>query len=148
MDIREIFSGPKLEPVLPKQNRPKPNIKRNPDIRDLLSGPDNSFISRLHCTYTIRRSRGPRGRSGAFVCGLSSPVLGLHSVGRLTSERFCQVCLGTGDFLRPQGAIPPSFYPIQWGGYCLAPEGNADGAEGIFGLAGRVWASALRPGSP
>ncbi len=25
---------------------------------------------------------------------------------------------------------------------------NADGAEGIFGLAGRVWASALRPDPP
>ena len=43
-DIREIFSGPKLEPVLPKQNRPKP------DIRDFSSGPDNSLISGLHCT--------------------------------------------------------------------------------------------------
>ena len=32
-DIREIFSGPKLEPVLPKQNRPKP------DIREIFSGP-------------------------------------------------------------------------------------------------------------
>ena len=56
--------------------------------------------------------RGPRGRSRAFVCGLSSPVLGLHSVGRLTSGRFCRVCLGTGDFLRPKGAIPPGFYPL------------------------------------
>ena len=28
-DIRQIFSGPKLEPVLPKQNRPKPDIKEN-----------------------------------------------------------------------------------------------------------------------
>ena len=36
---------PKLEPVLPKQNRP------NPDIRDLLSSPDNSLISGLHCIY-------------------------------------------------------------------------------------------------
>ena len=60
--------------------------------------------------------RGPRGRSRAFVCGLSSPVLGLHSVGRLTSGRFCLVCLGTGDFLWPQGAIPPGLYPLRgWG---------------------------------
>ena len=84
--------------------------------------------------------RGPRGRSRAFVCGLSSPVLGLHSVGRLTSGRFCRVCLGTGELLQPQGAIPPGLYPLR-GGY-------ADGAKGIFGLAGRVWASALRPGPP
>ena len=77
---------------------------------------------------------------------LSSPVVGLHSVGRCISGRFCRVCLGTGDFLRPQGAIPPGFYPLRGGWvYCLAPQkGNADGAEGIFGFAGRVWASALR----
>ncbi len=41
-DIREILSDPKLKPVLPKQNRP------NPDIRYLLSCPDNSLISGLH----------------------------------------------------------------------------------------------------
>ena len=67
--------------------------------------------------------RGPHGRSRAFVCGLSSPVLGLHSVGRLTSGRFCRVCLDTGDFLRLQGAIPPGLYPLRGGWvYCLAPE--------------------------
>ena len=43
------------------------------------------------------------------VCDLSSQVVGLHSVGRLTSGQFCRVCLGTGDFLRPQGAIPSGF---------------------------------------
>ena len=66
--------------------------------------------------------RGLRGRSRAFVCGLSSPVLGLHSVGRLTSGRFCRVCLGTGDFLQPQGAIPQAYTPFGGGGYCLAPQ--------------------------
>ena len=82
--------------------------------------------------------RGPRGRSRAFVCGLSSLVLGLHSVGRLTSGRFCRVCLGTGDFcrvclgtgefLRPQGAIPPGLYPLRRGWvYCLAPEAPQKG---------------------
>ena len=73
--------------------------------------------------------RGPRGRSRAFVCGLSSPVLGLHSVGRLTSGRFCRACLGTGDFLRPQGATPPGLYPPLGGGwvYCLAPEAPQKG---------------------
>ena len=84
-------------------------------------------------------------------CDLSSPVVGLHSVGRLTSGRFCRVCLGTGDFPRPQGAIPQAYTPF--GGFiawCLRrpKKGNADGAEGIFGLAGRVWASALRPDPP
>ena len=95
--------------------------------------------------------RDLRGRSRAFVCGLSSPVLGLHSVGRLTSGRFCLVCLGTGDFLRPQGAIPPGFYPLRgviaWR-LRRPKKRNADGAEGIFGLAGRVWPSALRPDPP
>ena len=62
------------------------------------------------------------------MCGLSSPVLGLHSVGRLTSGRFCRVCLGTGDFLRPQGAIPPGLYPLRGGWvYCLAPEAPQKG---------------------
>ena len=62
------------------------------------------------------------------MCGLSSPVLGLHSVGRLTSGRFCRVCLGTGDFLRPQGAIPPGLYPLRgvWA-YCLVPEAPQKG---------------------
>ena len=44
--IREIASGPKSEPVLPKQNRPKT------DIRDF-SGPDYSLISGLHCISNI-----------------------------------------------------------------------------------------------
>ena len=51
------------------------------------------------------------------------------------------------------GSHPPRLIPPSGGWvYCLAPKapqkGNADGAEGIFGLAGRVWASALRPGTP
>ena len=79
------------------------------------------------------------------MCGLSSPVLRLHSVGRLTSGRFCRVCLSTGDFLRPQGAIPPGLYPFGGGGVIAwrmrrPKKGNADGADGIFGFAGRVWA--------
>ena len=83
----------------------------------------------------------------------SSPVVGLHSVGRFISGRFCRVCLGTGEFLRPQGAIPPGLYPLRGVGFIAwhlrrPKKGNADGAEGIFGLAGRVWASALRPGPP
>ena len=68
--------------------------------------------------------RSPRGRSRASVCGLSSPVLGLHSVGRLTSGRFCWLCVGTGDFLRPQGAIPQAFTPfvgLSWVGLGLLP---------------------------
>ena len=59
---------------------------------------------------------------------ISSPVLGLHSVSRLTSGRFCRVCLGTGDFLRPQGAIPPGLYSLRGGWvYCLAPEAPQKG---------------------
>ena len=82
------------------------------------------------------------------VCDLFSPVVGLHSVGRLTSGRFCRVCLDTGDFLRPQGAIPPGFYPLRGVIAWRPKKGNADGAEGIFGLAGRVWVSAMRADPP
>ena len=49
------------------------------------------------------------------------------------------------------GGHPPRLIP-PWGVYYQAPEApkmeNADGTEGIFGLAGRVWASALQPGPP
>ena len=45
----------------------------------------------------------------------SSPVVGLHSVGRFISGRFCRVCLGTGEFLRPQGAIPQAYTPFGGG---------------------------------
>ena len=95
------------------------------------------------------RRRKFRGLRGLF----SSPVVGLHSVGRFISGRFCRVCLGTGEFLRPQGAIPQAYTPFGGVGFIAwrlrrPKKGNADGAEGIFGLAGRVWASALRPGPP
>ena len=44
-DIRQIFlSGPKLEPVILKQNRP------NPDIRDLFSGVPTTL---LYPSYTV-----------------------------------------------------------------------------------------------
>ena len=57
----------------------------------------------------------PRRRSRAFVCAFSSPVVGLHSVGRRTSRRFCRVRLGTKEFLRPQGAISQAFTPFGGG---------------------------------
>ena len=58
----------------------------------------------------------------------SSPVVGLHSVGRFISGRFCRMCLGTGEFLRPQGAILPGLYPLRRGWvYCLAPEAPQKG---------------------
>ena len=47
-------------------------------------------------------------------------LFGSHSVSRFTSKWFCRVCLGTGEFLRSQGAIPPGFYPLREG-HCLAP---------------------------
>ena len=52
------------------------------------------------------------------------------------------------------GGHPPlAFAPFGWVGFIAwrlrrPKKGNADGAEGIFGLAGRVWASALRPDPP
>ena len=77
------------------------------------------------------------------VYNLSSPVVGSHSVG-----------LGTGEFIRPQGAIPcQAFTPFERLGFLpgawVAPNKvNAVGAEGIYGRAGRVWGSALRPDPP
>ena len=55
-------------------------------------------------------------------------LLGLHSVGRFISGRFCRMCLGTREFLQPQGAIPPGLYPLRgcWV-YCLAPEAPQKG---------------------
>ena len=38
------------------------------------------------------------------------------------------MCLGTGEFLRPQGAIPPGLYPLRGGWvYCLVPEAPQKG---------------------
>ena len=60
------------------------------------------------------------------------------------------VGLLTGDFLRPKGTYSQAFTSVR--GVGLLPgapnKGNADGAEGIFGHVGRVWASALRPDTP
>ena len=43
------------------------------------------------------------------------------------------MCLGAGDFLLPQGAIPPGFYLLRGGVIAWRPKkGNADGAKGIF----------------
>ena len=53
-------------------------------------------------------------------CELTSPAVGSHSVSRFNAGRFCWVCLGTGEFLRPQGTIPSGLTPF--GGYCLVPE--------------------------
>ena len=93
-------------------------------------------------------NRGPRGRSSAFVCGLSSRVVGLHSVAVLPlgGSAGCAAALEISSGRR--GPSPQAFTPFGEG-YCLVPKkGDADGAEGIFGLAGRVWASALRPAPP
>ena len=69
------------------------------------------------------------------------------------------VCMGEcvsvpGDFPTASGGLPPrlllpserfGLLPGAWG----APnKGNADGAVGIFGNSGRVWATALRPVPP
>ena len=77
------------------------------------------------------------------VHDLTSPVVGSHSVGRSTSGRFCRVCLGTGDFLRPQGAITQAFTPLR-GVYCLSPliRGMPTGLKVILALPN---ACGLRP---
>ena len=87
------------------------------------------------------------------VYDLSSPVVRPDSVGRFTSGRFCRVYLGTGECRRPQGAIPPGFYPLRRmgllpGAWSAPNKGNADGTEDNFGLAGCMWASVLQPDPP
>ena len=82
-------------------------------------------------------------------------VLGSTLAGRVIGTRFVQSvsrCLGI--FLRPQGAFPPRLL-LPSGRFGLSPgawgapnKGNADGAVGIFGNSGRVWATALRPDPP
>ena len=39
-----------------------------------------------------------------------------------------------------RGPSPQAFIPFRGWVYCLAPGGSADGVEGIFGNAGRMWA--------
>ena len=58
-----------------------------------------------------------------------------------------------GDFLRPQGAFPPGFYPLSWGVHCPAPaapltRGMPTGPRAFLANSGRVWATALRPVPP
>ena len=68
----------------------------------------------IHRILIIAQRLGLRGRSfRAFVWPFLSPVVGSHSVDRFTSRRFCRVCLSTGEFLRPQGAILPGFYHLR-----------------------------------
>ena len=74
------------------------------------------------------------------------------SVGRFFGQRLSvRCCLSTGDFLRgPSPRLLPPYrgldlLPDAWG---TPNNRNADGAEGIFGIVGRVWASALRPDPP
>ena len=59
-----------------------------------------------------------RGRS---TLRLTSPVVGSHSPGRFTFGGFCRVCLGAGDFLRPQGASPRLYSLRGVWVYCLVP---------------------------
>ena len=82
-------------------------------------------------------------------------LLGRTSAGRAGCGMDLAECVSAaGDFLRPQGALPPGFYLLRMGlgllpGAWVTPnKGNAEGAEGIFDHARRVWASTLRPDPP
>ena len=78
-------------------------------------------------------------------------VLGSTLAGRVIGTRFGRSvsrCLGI--FLRPQGAFPTRLlfpsgrFGLSPGAWGTPNKGNADGAIGIFGNTGRVWATALR----
>ena len=93
--------------------------------------------------------RGPRGRSfRAFVWPFLSRCW--VAFGRpflpLGGSAGCASALESSSGLR--GPSPQAFTPfggvIAW----RPKKGSADGVEGIFGLAGRVWALTLRPDPP
>ena len=80
-------------------------------------------------------------------------VLGSASTGRIICGTDLAVCVSVPrDFLRPHGAFPPGFYSLRGGVIAWRlrrpNKGNTDGAVGIFGNAGRVWATALRQDPP
>ena len=77
-------------------------------------------------------------------------VSGSTSTGRVICGTDLAECVSVpGDFLQPQGA----FYSLRGVGFIArrlrAPliRGMPDGATGIFGNAGRMWAPAMRPGT-
>ena len=76
------------------------------------------------------------------------------SAGRVICDTDMAECVSVPeDFLRPQEAFPACFYPLRGGGSSPGAwgdpnKGNADGAVGIFGNAGRLWAPALRSDPP
>ena len=72
---------------------------------------------------------------------------GCTSAGRVYCGTDLAECVSApGDFLRPQGAFLPGFYPL-WGVHCSVPETpNKRNANGK--CRARVWAPALRPDPP
>ena len=82
-------------------------------------------------------------------------VSGSASAGRVICGTDLAKCVSVpGDFLRPQGAIPPGFYLLREGWvHCPAPEapltrGMPTGPRVFLTNSGRVWATALRPVPP
>ena len=65
-----------------------------------------------------------------------------------------RVCLGAWGFptasggLSPRLLLPSGRFGLSPGAWGALNKGNADGAVGIFGNSGRVWATALRPVPP
>ena len=53
-DIRDVSFGPKLEPVLPKQNRPNPDIRETQDIRETSGIRETPVpLTHLYPGYTV-----------------------------------------------------------------------------------------------
>ena len=106
-----------------------------------LGGACNKYCS-------LSRSKSGGCNNTALLQLLGSNSTGLAGCGADLAE----YVMAAGDFLRPLGAFPPGFYPLRGGsspGAWGAPtKGNADGAVGIFGNTGRVWATALRSDPP
>ena len=83
-------------------------------------------------------------------------VSGSTSAGRVICGTDLAKCVSVpGDFLRPQGASPPGFYPLLMGGWVHRPapeapltRGMPTGPRAFLANSGRVWATALRPVPP
>ena len=97
----------------------------------LLWEPYPSHHNGLFSPLSVLRDFAAKGADHYRSAPLQVP--GSTSVGRVICGMDLAECVSkAGDFLRPQGAFPPGFYPLRGGsshGAWGAPnKGNADGA--------------------
>ena len=119
---------------------------------EVLWEPYPSHHNGLFSPLLVLRDFAARGADQSRSEPLQLP--GSTSAGRVICSTDLAECVSVpGDCVRPQGAFPPGFYPF--GGLGSSPgawgapnKRNTDGAVGILGNAGRMWALGQRPDSP